>query len=120
MVILYGIKNCTNVRKAQHWLTERQIAHFLHDYRRDGLDTALLERLCQPLGGEHLINRRGTTWRRLALRDNAVHDADAIRTLLLAHPTLIKRPILQYADHWLLGFDETAYQALFACEVRDV
>lgn len=119
MVILYGIKNCTSVKKAQQWLTQQQVTHRLHDYRRDGLDATLLQRFGQALGWDNLLNRRGTTWRRLALHDDAVQDPDALCTLLLAHPTLIKRPILQYGEHWRLGFDENAYRALFASEVRD-
>ena len=101
---LYGITNCDTVRKARAWLDQHGAPYRFHDFRKDGLPGDALDRWLRAPGWEVLVNRRGTTWRQLdpATRD-AVVDTATARTVLLAHPTLIKRPVVE----WQAGADAT-------------
>lgn len=110
MIILYGIKNCDTVKKARRYLEQAGITIRFHDYRQDGLDEALLTQLTTALSWQQLLNTRGTTWR--ALSDEAKVDMTEQKAfnLMLAQPTLIKRPILVKEPHFLLGFSEASYQ----------
>ena len=105
MVTLYGIPNCDQVRAARQWLTRQAVTYRFHDTRADGLDRAQLAQWFATLGQERLLNRRSATWRGLppAARDN-LNDAAAIE-LALAHPTLLKRPLLEVDGHLQVGFD---------------
>lgn len=104
-VTIYGISNCDQVRKTLGWLREHGIEHRFHDFRADGIDRTMLERWCSHLPWNSLLNRRGLTWRSLpeSTRAEAVDQTSAIE-LMLAHPTLIKRPVVEVADRLLLGF----------------
>ncbi|MEB5972303.1 ArsC family reductase [Pantoea dispersa] len=111
--VMYGIKNCDTIKKARNYLTTSGIDFHFHDYRADGLDAALLQSFIDQLGYEVLLNTRGTTWRQLpeAERD-AIRDAASAKALMLAHPALIKRPVLAAPDGTLLvGFKEPVYHA---------
>ena len=110
---LYGIPNCDSVRQARRWLDEHDVAYRFHDFRKDGLDAALLERWIDRLDdwGE-LVNRRGTPWRRLDEADKReLDEAKAVR-LLVAHPTAIKRPVLVRGEHVLVGFEADLWTRL--------
>lgn len=109
MLTLYGLKNCDTCRKAKAWLDQRGLAHRFHDFRTDGLDSGLLEQFEKELGWESLLNRRGTTWRGLAEADRAGLDRDKALALLLAHPALIKRPVLVADGRTLMGFSPDQY-----------
>ena len=104
-VTLYGISNCDQVRKTLGWLRENEIEYRFHDFRADGIERGMLERWCTHLPWNSLLNRRGLTWRTLeeSARAQAVDQTSAI-DLMLAHPTLIKRPVVEIADRLLLGF----------------
>lgn len=105
-ITLYGIPNCDTVKKARTWLTERGIEHRFHDFRKDGLEQEQLESWMAELGRDVLINRRGTTWRKLSEADKDVeNDADAV-ALLLANPAMIKRPVIDLGDVRLVGFTD--------------
>ena len=93
LITLYGIKNCASVKEARRWLDSNGVDYEFHDFRVQGLDAKQLDGWLQALGWEALLNRRGTTWRRLpeALRVNI--SAAAARKLMLEHPALIKRPL---------------------------
>ncbi|WP_394521491.1 ArsC family reductase [Pantoea sp. SGAir0184] len=111
--VMYGIKNCDTIKKARNYLTTSGIDFHFHDYRADGLDAALLQSFIDQLGYDVLLNTRGTTWRQLpeAERD-AIRDAASAKALMLAHPALIKRPVLAAPDGTLLvGFKEPVYHA---------
>lgn len=109
MIVLYGLKNCDTCRKARAWLDQQGADHRFHDFRADGLDPALLATLEQALGWETLLNRRGTTWRGLPEAERAGLDRDRALRLMLAHPALVKRPLLVAGDTTLAGFSPAAY-----------
>ena len=111
-MVVYGIKNCDSVKKARAFLEHRQIAYHFHDYRVDGLDAALLQTMIDALGLDALLNQRSTSWRQLS--DEQKHDLNPEKALqlMLAVPTLIKRPILNTGDQWLVGFSSDLYQTL--------
>ena len=101
----YGIPNCDTVKKARAWLDQRGVGYEFHDYRKEGADAGKLAHWSDAAGWEALLNRRGTTFRTLADADKADIDrAKAIR-LMQAHPSLIKRPVVEHAGGVLIGFD---------------
>ena len=112
MITLYGIKNCDTVKKARKWLETRGVEYRFHDFRADGLDAKQLKAWVKELGWELLLNRRGTTWRKLpdAVRD-AIDAASAIE-IMLEQPAIIKRPVLDLGDRRVVGFKEADYQHL--------
>jgi arsenate reductase (glutaredoxin) len=101
---IYGIKNCDTVKKARKWLDEQGIEHSFHDFKKDGLDDALLQRLEQAVGWETLLNRRGTTWRKLPdeVRDSI--DGSSAHSLMLENPSIIKRPVVEHEGAISVGF----------------
>ena len=110
---MYGIKNCDTIKKARKYLESQGVDYRFHDYRADGLDAALLARFVESLGWEALLNTRGTTWRKLdeATR-NAVNNPAAAQEVMLAQPSIIKRPLLCNAQgSMLLGFSEATYSS---------
>lgn len=111
MITLYGIPNCDNVKRARAWLLERDVDVVFHDFKRQGVSAGRLETWLRVLGHENLVNRQGTTWRKLdeALRLAVVDDSSAC-ALLLAHPSAIRRPVVEWADGSVTsGFDATAW-----------
>ncbi|QHM72002.1 ArsC family reductase [Mixta intestinalis] len=110
--ILYGIKNCDTIKKARRFLEAQAIPCRFHDYRTDGLTADCLQTFIDTLGWQALLNTRGTTWRKLTEEEKAAIDGPtAAKTLMLAQPALIKRPLLVAADgSMLLGFNESDYQ----------
>ncbi|EPR3707532.1 ArsC family reductase [Providencia stuartii] len=110
--IMYGIKNCDTIKKARRYLEDNGINYQFHDYRVEGIDDALLSTFIAQLGWKVLVNKRGTTWRKLSdAEKNAVVDAESAKKVLLAEPAMIKRPILVSADNrYLVGFSADEYQ----------
>lgn len=107
MITLYGIPNCDTVKKARTWLTAQGLAHQFHDFKKQGVPEAALDAWLAAAGWEKLVNRKGTTWRGLdeATR-SAVTDAASARALLLAHASVIKRPVVVWSDDAVtVGFD---------------
>jgi arsenate reductase len=112
-MILYGIKNCDTVKKARRWLDANDVAFTFHDFRADGLKQSTLEAWLQKVSWETLLNKRGTTWRKLEdPRKESIDEAIAIE-LMLANPTLIKRPVATVNDDCFVGFKEADYAAYF-------
>ncbi|SFN21475.1 transcriptional regulator, Spx/MgsR family [Formivibrio citricus] len=111
---LYGITNCTTVKKARAWLDEHVLAYEFHDFKKSGMAAELLEAWIEQCGWELLLNRRGTTWRKLdtALQANIV-DANSAKAVMLAHPSIIKRPILDKDGRIYIGFKPEQYETLF-------
>lgn len=105
--IVYGIANCDTVKKARAWLQVQNVAYEWHDFKKQGVPAALLEQGLQQLGRDVLINRKGTTWRRLDAAEQArvTDDASAL-ALMLAQPSVIKRPLVDWGQGRLtVGFD---------------
>ena len=110
MYIIYGIKNCNTMKKAFIWLDEHQINYQFHNYKTDGLSAELLNDLLKLVDWQSLLNTRGTTWRKLdeALR-NQIDNQDAAIKIMLANPSILKRPLLIDDKRALLGFSEDSY-----------
>ena len=100
---LYGIANCEACRKARQALESRGCSSCFHDLRRDGLDRLLLERMVTDLGWENLLNRRSATWRALQEPIRTPLQRERALELMLKHPTLIKRPVVEHAGRFFLG-----------------
>ena len=111
---LYGIPNCDTVKKARVWLGQHGVAHVFHDYKKAGIDRASLERWVNEHGWETVLNRAGTTFRKLPDADRANLDADKAVALMLAQPSMIKRPVLDLGDRRIVGFKPEIYEAAFA------
>lgn len=114
MITLYGIKSCDTCRKARKTLDAQGTPYRYHDLREAGLDDELLEHFIDQAGLQALLNTRSTTWRALdgAERQAAKNDAAHAHALMLAQPTLIKRPLLDTGEHLIVGFHADDYAAL--------
>ena len=112
MYQLYGIKNCDTVKKARKWLEQHEVSYQFHDFRVDGLDKALLARFETALGWQTLLNKRSTSWRQLDETQKNDLSADKAIKLMLENPTLIKRPVLEANNQFLIGFNTENYQDL--------
>ncbi|MFN3585953.1 MAG: arsenate reductase [Moraxellaceae bacterium] len=110
MVTLYGIKNCDTMKKAMAWLTDHGIAYTFHDYTPAGAPAGLLSAWEARLGWETLLNRRGTTWRKLPADVQAGIDRERALLLMQQQPSLIRRPVLDTGRELLCGFDPDAWQ----------
>ena len=111
---LYGIPNCDTVKKARVWLGQHGVAHVFHDYKKAGIDRASLERWVNEHGWETVLNRAGTTFRKLPDADRADLDAHKAVALMLAQPSMIKRPVLDRGDRRIVGFKPEIYEGAFA------
>jgi arsenate reductase len=114
MIQLYGIPNCDTVKKARAWLDARGIAYGFHDYKKEGADLARLGEWSDAVGWDTLLNRRGTTFRGLADADKTAIDRAKALHLMAKHPSLIKRPVVEYPGGVLVGFDAAAWERALA------
>ncbi len=113
MITLYGIPNCDTVKRARAWLTSRGTQHSFHDFKRQGVPPDRLNAWMAAQGWERLLNRQGTTWRKLddPVKQTVV-DAASVRALMLAQPSVIKRPVVEWGDGAVtVGFDEAVWAA---------
>ncbi len=110
MITLYGIPNCDKVKKARHWLAEQGLDYRFHDFRKAGVPEDRLDDWLERFGWETVINRRGTSWRRLPAEQRESMDVDRAREAALANPSLIKRPVLERDDTILIGLDVDEWQ----------
>jgi arsenate reductase len=110
-ITIYGIKNCDTMKKARAWLEKHGVAYDFHDYKTAGIDRERLERWCKKVGWEHLLNRVGTTFRKLPDKDKQVNDPKKAIALMLAQPSMIKRPVLESGAKLLIGFKPEQYDA---------
>jgi arsenate reductase len=113
-VTIYGIKNCDTMKKARSWLESNGVEHAFHDYKAAGIDRATLEGWVASLGWEILLNRAGTTFRKLPEAAREGLDKDKAIALMLEQPSMIKRPVLDIDGKLLVGFKPDAYQAALA------
>ena len=110
---LYGIRNCDTMKKAWTWLDQHGVAYDFHDYKKSGIDRAKLEDWVRAVGWERLLNRSGTTFRKLPEAERQGLDADKAIGLMLAQPSMIKRPVLEADGKLLVGFKPEQYAAAF-------
>ena len=109
---LYGIPNCDTVRKARKWLDGQSLDYTFHDYKKEGVDAENLERWADRCGWETLLNRRGTTFRKLDDAEKADMDRNKAVKLMVEHPSMIKRPVVETDDgeRVLVGFAESEWE----------
>ncbi len=111
---LYGIPNCSTVKKARAWLDERDIPYEFHDLKKQGVPDATMKKLCKLLGWEAVVNRSGQTWRKLSDdRKAQVVDAASALALMKENASVVKRPILDRDGQYQVGFSEENYGAFF-------
>lgn len=108
-ITIYGIKNCDTMKKARVWLEAHGVEYRFHDYKTAGIDGERLEHWCKAVGWEVLLNRAGTTFRKLPEADRQALDARRASALMLAQPSLIKRPVLDLGGRLLVGFKPELY-----------
>jgi Spx/MgsR family transcriptional regulator len=110
---LYGIRNCDTMKKAWTWLDQKGVAYDFHDYKKQGIDRARLEAWAQRVGWEKLLNRAGTTFKKLPEADKQGIDEEKAIALMQAQPSMIKRPVLEADGRLLVGFKPADYEAAF-------
>jgi len=108
---LYGIRNCDTVKKARAWLGANGVAYDFHDYKLSGIDEARLRRWVAEAGWEKLLNRAGTTFRKLPDADKDGLNENKAVTLMISQPSMIKRPVVEAGEVLLVGFDPDRYRA---------
>ncbi len=113
MVTIYGIRNCDTMKKAFTWLNEHGIEHDFHDYKKAGIDADTLRAWLKQIDRSVLVNTRGTTWRKLPEEARSIDDDERAIALMIAHPSLIKRPVLNTGNGVLVGFKPEHYAAHF-------
>jgi len=113
MTTIYGIRNCDTMKKALTWLDANGIAHDFHDYKKAGIDEAILHQWLSRVDRATLVNTRGTTWRKLPPEQQNIDTDAAAIALMVANPSLIKRPVLDTGDTLLVGFKPELYAAHF-------
>jgi arsenate reductase len=113
-ITIYGIKNCDTMKKARTWLDAHDVAYAFHDYKAEGIDKASLERWSKEVGWEVLLNRAGTTFRALPEKDREGLNEKKAIALMLAQPSMIKRPVLDAGGELLVGFKPDVYEKQFA------
>jgi arsenate reductase len=112
-MIVYGIKNCDTVKKTRRWLEANDVDFQFHDFRADGLEQATIESWLENVSWETLLNKRGTTWRKLEDPRKEQLTQEIAVELMLANPTLIKRPVVTNDNNCMVGFKEADYTAYF-------
>ncbi len=113
MITLYGIPNCNTVSKARKWLTENNIDYQFHNFKKDGLDQKTINKWVDALGWEILLNKRGTTWRKLSDEIKADIDRDKAISIMLDNTSIIKRPVLDVNGTFHVGFKDEQYPEIF-------
>ncbi|OLP45299.1 ArsC family reductase [Rhizobium oryziradicis] len=113
-ITLYGIKNCDTMKKARTWLDDHGVDYTFHDYKAKGIDRDSLQNWCSKMGWDIVLNRAGTTFKKLPEDQRADLTEDKAITLMLAQPSMIKRPVMDKDDALLVGFKPEQYGAFFA------
>lgn len=111
-VTLYGIKNCDTVKKARKWLDANSVPYTFHDFRDDGIDKTLVSNFLKQINIETLINKRGTTWRKLSNKEKEINNKSQAIELMVKKPTIIKRPVLDANKKFFVGFSDESYKSI--------
>ncbi|NUF31130.1 Spx/MgsR family RNA polymerase-binding regulatory protein [Acinetobacter oleivorans] len=116
MLKIYGIKNCNSMKKAFDALQAKALNYDFHDYKKQGIDADTLKIWLKEIGQDIVLNKKGTTWRKLSEEEQnrALSSEDNLIEALIAQPSLIKRPVLQTSQGFIVGFDESTYQNIQA------
>ncbi len=115
MIVLHGIPNCDTVKKARAWLQAREVPYRFHDFKKEGVPADRLDAWLARLDWTLLVNRQGTTWRKLPPSEQvAVRDAASAAALMRREPSVIKRPVVDWGRQTTAGFDPAAWEALAA------
>lgn len=109
MITVFGIKNCDTMKKAFRWLSDNNIEYRFHDFKKEGLDDATANAWISELGWENVINKRGTTWRKLDNETKNQMDNERAVHTIVSQPSLVKRPVLVYSGNIHLGFNPESY-----------
>lgn len=110
-ITVYGIPNCDTVKKARTWLEQKDIAYAFHDYKKAGADAAQLQKWCDAMGWDTILNRAGTTFRKLPDAAKAELDTAKAIALMLEQPSMIKRPVVEHPAGLLVGFKPAEWEA---------
>jgi len=113
-ITLYGIPNCDTVKKARSWLDGHGVAYAFHDYKKAGITKGKLEGWCDALGWETVLNRAGTTFRKLPDAAKTGLDQAKVIALMIEQPSMIKRPIIEHPGGLLIGFKEAQWESALA------
>ncbi|MCL9782529.1 ArsC family reductase [Vibrio sp. S4M6] len=111
---MFGIPNCDTIKKAKKWLDAQDITFQFHDYRKQGIDKALVSQFCSELGWETVLNKRGTTYRQLTDEQKSTLDEKSAIELMVEMPAMIKRPILMVDNQLHIGFKPEQYSNIFS------
>jgi len=114
MIEMYGIPNCDTIKKAKLWLAEHDVSYLFHNYKKEAPDAEMLAAWVDVVGWEVLLNKRGTTWRKLAEAERQEMNRDKAISLMCQNPSMIKRPVLVIDQHIEVGFSAEVYAGLFA------
>ena len=109
---VYGIPNCDTVKKARRWLEEQGVEYRFHDFRKAGLTPEMVDKWMASVPWDRLVNKRGTTWRKLSPEEQQISDESGAKAVMLAHPSVIKRPVFELDDKILVGFSKAEVDAL--------
>ena len=112
MLTVYGIANCDTIKKTKKWLALNNHKFTFHDYKKLGCDATLAAKLVETFSIDQLINKRGTTWRKLSAEEQQNLDAQSALALIQRETSIIKRPIIHSGDRWLIGYDEALLASL--------
>jgi arsenate reductase len=112
-VTIYGIKNCDTMKKARAWLDDHDVAYAFHDYKVASIASGALQQWAREVGWEKLLNRAGTTFRKLPEADKAGLDEEKAIALMVGQPAMIKRPVLDVGGKLIVGFDPAVYVSVF-------
>ena len=112
MITVFGISNCDTIKKTLKWLKDNQLEFEFHDYRKQGISITLINTLLEQFEIQSLINRRGTTWRKLPDSSKENLDRELAIDLMSSQPAIIKRPIICCSGNWLIGFNKDTLETL--------
>lgn len=113
MTTIYGIKNCDTMKKAIKWLDDHKVDYAFHNYKKDGIDEAVLRQAIDEHGWEVVINKRGTTWKQLPADVQASMNTEKAVEIAKENPSIVKRPLLVRLGQTFIGFQPKAYEELF-------
>ena len=111
-IIIYGIKNCDTIKKTKIWFDLRKIAYTFHDFKTLGCEKSIALSMLKEFGHQTLINRRGTTWRKIPQIEREAITDETAANLIVNFPSLIKRPVIKRKTTWLIGYDELAFERI--------